>query len=250
MRHALVLSLSIGLFVTAAARGDDQADGKALVDKAIKAMGGEAKLAKYKAMNTKGKGTILTPGEVAFTEESWWQPPGQYRFEMELDLAGTKVRQVFVFDGEKGWIKLGDKTEEMSKDMHAAFTDYFRALRLGFNLTELKGDGVKLSPLGEIKIGDREALGVQVVRKGQRDVNLYFDKETGLPAKSEITAKEVFGGDQEVAHEFFFSDFKEYEGIKVHTKVRWVKDGKKYLERELTDIKGEEKLEEGLFGKP
>src|ERR1700687_4627321 len=108
MRHAIVLSLSICLFVTSAARADDQVDGKALVDKAIKAMGGEAKLAKYKAMNTKGKGTIFTPGEVVFTEESWWQPPGQYRFDMELDLAGTKVRQVFVFDGEKGWIKLGD----------------------------------------------------------------------------------------------------------------------------------------------
>src|SRR5439155_21834479 len=137
------------------------------------------------------------PGEIAFTEESFWQPPGQYRFDMELDISGNKVKQVFVFNGEKAWLKLGDKTEAMPKEMHAAFTDYFQALRVGLNLLELKAEGVKLSPLGEIKIGDRPALGVQISRKGMRDVNLYFDKETGLPAKSEITAKEVFGGDQE-----------------------------------------------------
>jgi hypothetical protein len=250
MRQAVGITLAVCLLGAGAVRADDQADAKALVDKALKALGGEAKLTKFKAMTTKSKGTIYSPGEIAFTEEGSWQPPGQYRFDMELAIGGGKVKQVFVFNGAKGWLKVGDKTEEMPKEMHAAFTDYIHALRLGVNLMELKADGVKLSPLGEIKIGERPALGIQIIRKRTRDVNLYFDKETGLPAKSEVTAKEVFGGEQEVAHEFLFSDFKEFDGIKVYTKVVWIKDGKKYLERELTEVKGEEKLDDGVFGKP
>jgi hypothetical protein len=243
-------SFAICLALAAPVRGDDQVEMKALIDKAIKAMGGEDKVLKYKAVTGKGKGTIYTPGEVTFTEESSWQPPKQYRFDMELDFGNAKVKQVFVFNGDKGWLKLGEKTEDMPKEMFEAFNDYFLALRAGLYLAELKADGVKLSPLGEVKVDDKPALGVQVSRKGLRDINLYFDKESGLPVKSEVTAKEVFGGDQEVLHEFFFSEFKNFDGARVFTKMVWVRDGKKYLERDVTEIKGMDKIEEGTFGKP
>jgi hypothetical protein len=230
-------------------RGADQADPKALVDKAIKALGGEEKLAKCKAFTTKGKGTIYEPGEIAMTEETSWQPPSQYRADMEINADNAKLKLVYVFNGDKAWIKTGERTAEMPKELREAFTDYFYALRLGVNPVELKGEGVKLAPLGEIKIGERPAVGVQVTRKSHKDVNLYFDKETGLSAKAEITTRNVFE-DGEVLHEFFFSDFKEFDGLKVYTKLLWNKDGKKYMERELMEFKREDKFADDVFGKP
>jgi hypothetical protein len=249
MRFSLGLSLVVGLVLAGASRGDDQAEAKALVDKAVKAMGGAGKLAKCKAFTTKGKGTIYQPGEVAITEETYWQPPEQYRADMEITGDNLKLKLVYVFNGDKGWIKTGEKTAEMPKELREGFKDYFYALRLGMNPADLKEDEAKLSPLGEVKIADRPAAGVQVTRKGYRDLNLYFDKETGLPSKAEITTRNVFE-DGEVLHEFFFSEFKEFDGVKVYTKVLWQKDGKKYLEREMTEFKPEEKLDEGVFGKP
>jgi hypothetical protein len=249
MRTTLGLSLLVGLVLAATSRGDERAEAKALVDKAMKAMGGEEKLAKAKAYTTRGKGTIFQPGEFAMTEETSWQPPGQYRADMEINADNGKLKLVYVFNGDKGWIKTGERTAEMPKEIRDGFTDYFYALRLGINPVELKAEGVKLSALGEVKIGERPAVGVQVARKAHKDVNLYFDKETGLPAKAEITTRNVFE-DGEVLHEFLFSEFKEYDGIKVYTKLLWNKDGKKYMERELAEFKVVDKLDDGLFGKP
>src|SRR5438445_710840 len=82
---------------------------------------------------------------------------------------------------------------------------------------------------------DQPALSAQITRKGMRDVNLYFDKATGLPARADMTARDVFM-DGEVAHEFLFSEYKEFDGVKTYTKLVWNKDGKKYLERELGEI--------------
>src|SRR5712691_2595552 len=164
MRTTLGLSLMVGLVLAGASRGDDQAEAKALVDKALKAMGGEEKLAKCKAFTTKGKGTIYQPGEVAISEESFWQPPGQYRADMDITADNLKIKLVYVFNGDKGWIKTGEKTEEMAKGLREGFMDYFYALRLGMNPADLKGDGAQLSPLGEVKIADRPAVGIQVTR--------------------------------------------------------------------------------------
>jgi hypothetical protein len=212
-------------------------------------MGGETKLAKFDSFTSKGKGKILEPAEVTYTAEDWSRHPGKYHFDMELDVAGNKVKEVMVFNGPKGWVKIGDKTQDMPKEMVAAFQDYFHALRLATDPRALNDKEMKLSPLGEMKIGDRAAVGVQASQKGKRDVNVYFDKETGLPLKCETTAP-FFEGGQEVTQEFLFEDYKEFEGVKVATKMLWKMDGKKYLTREIDEIKPEEKIEDSVFDKP
>jgi hypothetical protein len=253
MRKTLWASFAVCLVLSLSARvrADEQADMKALIDKAVKAMGREEKLARFKNATWKGKGSIKSgTGDFGFTEDSYMQPPSQYRFDLEIDANGQKIKEIVVINGDKGWIKIADMTADLNKDQVTAFKDYFYAMGLAINPTELRGKGLKLSPLGEVKIGDRTAIGVQAVQAGRRDVNVYFDKDNGLPLKSETIAKGVFDNDQEVTHEFFYSDYKEFEGAKAATKISWKRDGKPYVERELTEGKPEEKLDESLFGKP
>jgi hypothetical protein len=89
-----------------------------------------------------------------------------------------------------------------------------------------------------------------VSHQGHRDVSLYFDKETGLLVKSVQTVKAQELGGQEVKQEFFQKDYKEVGGVKVPTKHVFLRDGKKYVEAEGTEIKLLEKLDDGTFGKP
>ncbi len=240
---ALLLLSGVGL-----GRADEQAALKAVVDRAVKAMGGEARLAKFKAATGKEQGKIASP-EATYTSEVSIQMPTQFRFDMELDIGGNKVKQLMVFGKDKGWVKVAEMTVDMPKDLYTAFQDYFYAMRLASQPLLLKDRGVKLAPLGEIKVNDQPAVGVQVSRKGHRDVNVYFDKKTGLPIKAETTARDVVG-EMEISHEFFFSGFKKFDGVTAHTKMVWKKDGKAYLEREISEFKPEEQLDKTLFEKP
>lgn len=241
----LVIAARVGL------AGDDQAAAKAIVDKTIKAMGGEAKLARLKTAVTKTEGKILFPVELSFTEESSSQLPDQFRFEMELAINAAKIRQILVFNGEKGWNKLqNNKTIELPKELVAAFQDYFYGIRLAMNPLELRHKDVMLSTVGEMKIGERDTIGVRASQKGKPDVNLYFDKQTGLPAKIEFNAKDNETVDKEVPHEFFFGQYKEMDGVQVATDMVWHKDGKKYLTREIKELRPVEKIEASVFAEP
>jgi ABC-type Na+ transport system ATPase subunit NatA len=117
-------------------------------------------------------------------------------------------------------------------------------------LVPLKEKDYKLSTLGETKVGKKAAVGIKVTRKDHRDVNLFFDKDTGLLVKTETTIKDFMAGGQELNQETVMSDFKEIEGRKLPTKVVISRDGKKFVDGETSDQKYSDKLEDSVFAKP
>src|SRR5690349_5664539 len=99
MRNIVCGFIILGLVLTAGVRlrADDQADAIRILDKAIKAIGGGEKLAKYKAVTSKGKGKINLMGtEIDFTFESAAQPPKQSRRHFDADVSGTKFERTLV----------------------------------------------------------------------------------------------------------------------------------------------------------
>jgi len=91
------------------------------------------------------------------------------------------------------------------------------ALRMPQLLPDLKGKDFMLSNLGEVKVGDKPALGIGLSHKDHKDVNLFFDKETGLPAKSEVRITDPNG--KELTIEYLYSDYKESDGVKNPMKI-------------------------------
>jgi hypothetical protein len=230
-----------------AAAGDDQA--KAVVDKAIKAMGGADKFAKFKAFTAKSEGKMFAP-DFDYVEENSSLLPEQYHFEIQLSNQMVKIKQVMVFNGPKAWTKIENlKPIALPKEAAVAFQDYFYALRLAMFPTGLQEKETKLSLVGEVKVGDRPALGVLVSRAGKKDVTIYYDKQSALPVKMELTAGDIMA-EKEVQHEFLFSQHKEIHGIQFPIEMVWNKDGKKFMTREFKDIQPVEKLEPGLFAEP
>jgi hypothetical protein len=244
--------LVAGLLLAAAgpARADDQADMRALVDKAIKAAGGQAKLKKLAAMTWKAKGTAHVDNrDIELTMEASMQGPDQGRLDISVVECGRTASVGLVLNKDKGWFKAPNRTDVVPKHLLTMLLADYRALRLAQMLTPLKDKACTLSSLGEVKIDDRPALGIKVVRKGYTDVDIFFDKKTHLPVKCQTKVKEDKDG-QEVTHDYYFSDAKKTAGVLHFTKVTFKRDDKTFLEVELSDIETVDKLDDSTFAKP
>jgi hypothetical protein len=88
---------------------------------------------------------------------------------------------------------------------------------------------------------------VKVSRKGQRDVNLYFDKETFVLLKNDTRVKDLMGGGAELTSETIYSDLKETDGVKDFRKFTIKRDGKTFIDFEFTEFKRLEKLDDSVF---
>ncbi|MGH7224772.1 MAG: hypothetical protein ACRELF_16235, partial [Gemmataceae bacterium] len=148
-------------------------DARAIIEKAIQAHGGEAKLARLKAVVSKAKGTVKLGSEVAFTRETVWQWPDHLKSVVKL-ASDPPTTLVETIAGDERWSRRDGKPHPLA----GAKWDELRAqahVRRLLLLTPLLHDNIyELSALEKIRIDDRPALGVRVVCPGERDVKLYF----------------------------------------------------------------------------
>jgi hypothetical protein len=157
---------------------------------------------------------------------------------------------LFVFDGKQGWMKINDNTIDLDEDAVAEAKEDIHAGRVETLVPLLKDKRFELSPLGEAKVGDHEAVGVQVAHKGHRDIKLFFDKKTGLLLKNERVIKDPMLGGQERKQETLHSDYKDVNGVKYPMKLDIKRDGEKHLEGQLTDFQTDVKIDNAVFAKP
>ena len=245
-----VLALGFVVGVGIPARADDAADAKALIEKAVKAHGGQENLDKYPCNTVAMKGKVhVMEMAIPFTGEVTTQRGDKLKLDLEIEAGGMKIRIVNVFAGDKGWKKMGDQTTDMDKDEIAEAKSQTYSAWVSSLAPLLKGKDFTFAPIGEMKVNDKPALGVKVSSKGHRDVDLYFDKQTGMLVKTETRVKDDATG-QEVTQEEFPSDYKDVQGLKQPMKNVIKRDGKVFVEAEVTDVTLAEKLDEGVFGKP
>src|SRR5215468_2351351 len=247
MRGNLCATLAASLlFAGAGLVRADEADARKVIDKAIKAHGGAEKRAKLKASTFKMKGKYygMSADGLDYTAEQSIQAPDKEHLEVTGEVMGQTFKYVRIINGNKGWTRTMDTTKEMDKEELAEAKEELYAGRVT-NLVDLKDKGFTLEPLGEVKVGKRDAVGVRVSHKGHRDVNLFFDKKTHLLLKSERRAKVMDGG--EVTAEEFYDDYKEVGGIQHAHKISILHDGKKFVEGELTDFTPKEKFDDSVF---
>jgi hypothetical protein len=153
------------------------------------------------------------------------------------------------YTDKAGWTKMGDELNELSKEELAQHQEESRAMWLS-SLLPLQGEGITLSLLGNKMVDDRPAVGVRASSKGHRDVDLFFDQETGLLVMLRHTVKAEELDGKEVTQETIFRDYKPVEGTQAAMKVLITRDGKKFVESEILKIEFHEKVDESLFEKP
>ena len=230
-------------------RADEQAEALKIVNAAIKATGGEAKLEKLKLVSMKGKGKVLEGNQDGtLTIEGTAHGTDRFRLQLDMMVGDQSINFLIVFSGDKAWAKRDDRVEDLPAEIVAIVKAEMQALRMAQMLTPLKDKDLKLSPLGEMKIDERAALGIKIVKKDHPDVDLYFDKETHLPIKCELRIKEPNG--MEVTTAWHFSNFKESADVKHPMKIALHREDKKMMEMEISEVKPEEKVDENTFAKP
>jgi hypothetical protein len=233
------------------ARPDEKPDPRAVIDRAMKAMGGEDLLKKFQAIELKDKGTFHGTGKAMPYTGAWAvQGARQLKFTLDMEVEGKKFRMVQVVNGTKGWMKYEDRqTAELKKEQLAEELEQMHAAWV-ITLVPLRDKAFKLSHAGGAKVAGKDTVGVRVEREGRRDVTLYFDRDTGLLAKAEFPVKEVGGVGNEQKQENYYSEYKTFEGIKHATKVAVFREGKRFVEAEFTEVRPLPGLEESVFSRP
>jgi hypothetical protein len=248
MRKCLTGALAMGLLLAGSSWASAQDDAKSILEKAVKAHGGAEKLSQIKAQQAKSKGRLELLGGLDFTQESTFQYPTKFKEAMHLSVMGNMVDVVTVFNGKDGWISAMGQTMPLEGDQMEAVKEAMDMLTLA-RLAFLGGKDYELAGLGESKINDRPCVGVKISRMGKKDVNLYFDKETNLLTKLEHRVKDPMAG-MEVNEERFISEYQEMDGMKVAKKASIHRDGKKFMDIEILEVKFLDKVEDGAFEKP
>ena len=238
-------------FAPAVRAGDDEA--KQIVAKAIKAHGGEEFLTKHKAVQATDKGKINIPGvgEVDFTEEFSYLLPDKFKHTIEFESTNLKVRFVALSVGDKVSVDatVNGQVADLGTNLREAYKNVPHVLRVAHLAPLLKDKDYELSLIGEDKVEDKKVIGVRVTKKGQKDVSVFFDAETGLLAKMEYQTLDASNG-KEVNEERIIKDYtKNKDGVQVPKKTLIKQDGKKFAEYETVEIKYLEKLDDGEFKK-
>jgi hypothetical protein len=237
---------AVAVLVAAAgpARADDREVAVALVEKAIKAHGGEDALGRTRTLSRSGTGTMTLFGNnSSFTEETLFALPDRIRITVDPK-NGTRV--TLVLNGDKAWKVIGGAPLEMDKPGVEEIREEAYVLWLA-TLTPLLKDTYTLSTLPDGSAEGEPVAGVKVVAKGHFDAKLYFSKRSHLLLKIERHAREA---GQQLEKTYIFGDYKDVDGVQLPTRELQLLNGKKFIERTQATYKILRRADDAAFAKP
>ncbi|HLW65184.1 MAG TPA: hypothetical protein VKS79_07695 [Gemmataceae bacterium] len=227
-------------------RADD--DVATIVDKAIKAHGLEGKQ-KTAGIRGRNKGMVHIGGmDLEFTQEATAALKGKFKELLELEVMGQKVTITTVFNGKEGWLKVNDMAIPVTEEILSELKEQAHAMQLSQGFM-LKDKSLKLSLIGETKVNEKPAIGVKVEKEGKKPIDFYFDKATGLVAKTQRRVRDMQTG-QEANEERIITEYQDVDGRKIAKKVEVKRDGKPYVEVEVKEIKLLDQIDDSEFAEP
>lgn len=240
----------------AQASGDD-AELRAIIDKAIKAHGGAEKLSQFKVVIAKwsGKHKVENVFYWDAVRTVSYEMPDKIRLDYEVmnPLNNTTFMFSRVVNGTKGWQGTAARgTRELSEGDVNHIRDEFYAHWVASTIPLLE-KGYTYSPYGNFQVDGQDAVGIGVAFAGRPTINLCFDKKTGLVVKSERRTKDP-RTQEEYTAESIYRDHKEFQGVMWPTGRQDRRDGMDLDEKsglfELSDYRASEKLDEAALAKP
>ena len=247
-RSMLFVGIAVVLGAPGMARAQEPRP-EEIIDKAIRAHGGEEKLA--------GLSTITLKERMVYPDAGTWDTqivvelPGRYRSERTISSGGKSSTWLIVLDGERGWMKQDEVVTPYPSSLIASFFKYTIPYEGPRSILRLrarqKKPACQFTTAGEGTVEGRPAVGLRMKLEGGPEATWYFDKETGLLLKEEQRTKRFEGEDTVV--ETLYGDYQTLDGFPMARKVTSRRDGKLAYTRELVDFKAATPGE-GAFAKP
>jgi hypothetical protein len=246
--RTIMVALLLVLAAGREARPQGAATAQDLLEQAILAQGGVERLNRARLQTRSGRGEIVPPigDAVPYDGQVVLNLPTQGRWTFDLNPETQKLRLVVAINGDKGWRSSGGPAVDMTKDEAEGVRDEAYVAWLT-TLVPLRGKQFELTALAQTPVHGRPAVGIQVVSKGRPDAKLYFDKQTMLLVKVERKGKEA---GLPVVKEYLFSEHKDFDGLKLPTRVVEMTNGKKRGEVVFTGYQFPPRLDESQFSKP
>jgi hypothetical protein len=225
--------------------GRAQTEAEVLLRKAIKCHGGAEALAKYKAMRLTLKVTLAGPDA---TPKEWkWSfaAPNQLKDVREGYYLGRRTASINVTNGKVAWTIREGRAVKLDAKLAEALKDQAHLMEV-MRLTPLREKAYQLKSAGETKVDDRKALGLLVRTRGQKDLTLFFDAQSGLLVKVErkvISTSTL----QMVKEERFFQAYPSRDVLPYARKVLVRHDGKMAQSYEVREVKFLEKADKDEF---
>jgi hypothetical protein len=240
-----ILATAFSCISFGAARAQDAA-AMAILDTAIKAMGGEQKLSKVSAFSWTMSGVAKTNGR-----------PSEINTAVTFDGLKRVRRESFniqsalrltVLNGDKGWYLYRRGISPMNADAVAKEKRNIYLQVIPSLLVPLKSNGFKYAAAGEEEIDGKPASILNVTGPDGKEFMLYFDKASGLPVKE--VSRSIAHDGQEQIETATFTRYKDFGGIKKATAIEFRGGPQTVSYIEITDFKVLDQVNSDLFAGP
>src|SRR5262245_30611807 len=255
MRQAIgLLVLSAGTFVLTPSfvHAGDEPTAQAVIDRALDAGGGAARIGEYKAVLVKAN---LKSGDKNVRMEGVFAGPSLFRVEFDVK---DQEKVVCIGGGDTYWLKEGNEPfKEFKVGSDDGSLDSLVRLLHGVSLPDqllaLKKKEYTLSIAGDQAVSGVQAIAMRVSHPQYSETMIYFDKETGLPVKVQFDLpqpKEGLGrllakpGDELV--ELFFDNYQQVNDVK-HFMTLKIRKGDEKIVAEISELKLLKKVDSRMF---
>jgi hypothetical protein len=243
----LLLLLSLTLAATTADASSDAQTPRQIIERAIEAQGGKDQVAKLiKPWRAKVKGKT---GLLEINGEILQQSITQGRVSKTVGVGALATEAVAVSNGNKSWRRIAGFTSDVTGKELAEMEDgEYRSRRVRFLLPLLQEPAIELSRVPDAVVSEKPARGIRVKSKGHRDIDLYFDKGTGLLVKSESSITPP--GKPAIVLEQISSNYRDFGGVKMATKFTKYENHTLTSVEEIVDLTFVDRIDEQEFEKP
>jgi outer membrane lipoprotein-sorting protein/predicted aspartyl protease len=233
-----MLSLSLGVLVLIFGLQNSNAQTlEEILKKHMQALGGEEALKAER--NSMADVDITVPGGLTGKVKNYFKYPDKLRTEMDLKV----MKELTIYDGEKGWVQdaNGQVRELAGMELEQTKSELYFTL-YGYLFRErAKG---KVEYLGREEAGGINYYVVQATPEGCDPVKMFINPETYLIDKT-VSKYDI------AMVTNYFSDYKDFGGIKVATSMVINTGDTTYnIRTTLTNIESNPQLSDDLFKMP
>jgi len=202
------------------------ADPAAILDRAIKAAGGEAALRRASVLKWRGRAAVHA-GERRITLEGRWivEPPDRAVVATwETDRGEASTRRLILL-GSEGWMERGGERTPMTPEVVANERDQFYLYSV-MRLLPLREPGVRLSATGPRSL--------RVEREGRPTVEMIFDGSGRLDRMRTQVLDPASG--RRVSEEITLEGAIAAGGVQWPLRLFITQDGTPFFDLELTEL--------------
>ena len=203
------------------------------------------RLEQVKVVQIKGRVTFAAAANANDVVVTW---ESLRRLKYDEQIGGAK--SIILLVGSHGWMTMGPKVITLQNDGLAFYQNFNYGTTLS-NLIPLLEEGFTMDKAPPANVRGKSCYSMIVKRAGRPNLNMFFEKDTDLLYKVEFRGRFVDSGlnfmPKETFVEFFFTDYQVIDGIKHWRRQEQWRDGKRYSELVLSDVRFLAKPDDALF---